>query len=170
MVAFSGVEKLRCARKIVKFKTEHPSARVDTSVYDSFIAGEAAKIEANRDVLWPGAKNLDHWSGKKMHERVNYLGSPFDQIYAVEYPRLSWCVHAGLTGVSALRLESFTALCGVALKSSTDSYEQILLAVIEEFRIGKADDKIKQKLMAAKFLPFTSGKAEAEELFRQLVH
>ena len=102
-------------------------------------------------------------SGEKMHKRVKRLGAPFDEIYAVQYPRLSWYVHAGLTGVSGLKLESFTALCGVALKSSTDSYEQILLAVIEEFKIGKADDKIKEKLTASKFLPFTNGMAEAEE-------
>jgi hypothetical protein len=169
MLVFSEVEKLRCAKKILDFKASHPGASVDDSIYQSFVAAEEQKIQAKKDVLWPGQQQVEHWSGMKLWKRVKLLGSPFDETYHVEYPRLSWYVHAGLTGITNLKAETFLALCGVALKSSTDSYEQILLAVVDEFKIGKADQKIKDKLVAAKLLPFTNSKEEAELFFKATV-
>lgn len=169
MVAFSEVEKLRCARKIVKFKADHPSTKVDDSMYRSYIAAEEKRIDANQKTLWPGVKRVEHWSCEKLHERVKSLGSPFDEKYEFEYPRLSWYVHAGLTGIAGMKTETFTYLCGVALKSSTDSYEEILLGIIDELKIEKADHTIKNKLTVAKLLPFTNSKAEAEVFFRQVV-
>jgi hypothetical protein len=77
-------------------------------------------------------------------------------------------VHSGLTGIVNLKLETFTAMCGVAIASSANSYESILLSVIEEFKIGKADEKIKGKLMAAKFAAFSEDQAEADLIFRHL--
>jgi hypothetical protein len=169
VLAFSEVEKLRCARKIVQFKADHPNASIDPTVYSSYIAAEGARIDANKTTLWHGLSRVEHWSGKKLPDRVNLLGAPFEELYAVEYPRLSWYVHSGLTGVSGLRADSYYALCGVALKSSTDSYEQILLAIIDEYRIGRADDSIRQKIRAARLAPFASNQAEADALYRQLV-
>jgi hypothetical protein len=169
MISFSEVEKLRCARKIVKFTAGHPHAQVGPKNYASYIAAEGSRIDANKATLWPGLKRIEHWSGEKLFERVMRLGSPFEEIYAVEYPRLSWYVHAGLTGISGLKADTFFALCGVALNSSATSYEQILLAMIDEFKIGKADDRIRDKLKAARLLPFAGNQAEAERLYRQLV-
>src|SRR5258708_6699568 len=37
ILAFSDVEKLRAARKIVKYKAANPTAAVDASIHDSFI-------------------------------------------------------------------------------------------------------------------------------------
>lgn len=169
MLVFSEVEKLRCARRILDFKASHPAAAIEDSVYRSFVTAKAQNIEAKKNALWPGQKLVEHWSGIKLAKRVELLGAPFDERYAVEYPRLSWYVHAGLTGVANLEAGAFLALCGVALRSSTDSYEQILLAMIDEFKIGKADQKIKDKLNVAKLLPFTNSKEEAERFFNSIV-
>lgn len=169
MIAFSEVEKLRCAEKIVKFTADHPNAGVNPTNYASYIASQRTRIAANKATLWPGVARIEHWSGEKMVERVKRLGAYFEEIYAVEYPRLSWYVHAGLTGVSFLKTDTFFALCGVALHSSTESYEQILLAMIDEFKIGKADDKVRDKIKAARLVPFAGNQAEAEQLYRQLV-
>jgi hypothetical protein len=170
MLSFSEVEKLRCARKIVEFKGKNPNSYVDDSVYRSFISAEENRIDDIKKRLWPGQDRVEHWSGQKLYKRVECLGAPFKEIYEVQYPRLSWYVHSGLTGVMGLKKATFVAMCGVALKSSTDSFEIILLRVIDEFKIGMADEKIKKKLAAAKLLPFTNSQHEAEEFFRQVVH
>src|SRR5205085_12307415 len=62
MIAFVDVDKLRCARKILKFHAAHPVTKVDTLIYSSFVASESSRIEALRVKLW-GLKKLSHWSG-----------------------------------------------------------------------------------------------------------
>ena len=42
-----------------------------------------------------------------MQKRVEELGQTFNEIYAVEYPRLSWYIHSGLAGFANLQQESF---------------------------------------------------------------
>jgi hypothetical protein len=168
MIGFIDVEKARCARKIIKFKVVHPTIQRDVSIYQSFIAHEGVRIDAMKATLWPGVKRLEHWSNKSLKDRAALLGTKYDEIYEVEQPRLSWQVHSGLAGISYQKMESYTALCGVAIASCTDSYEGILLSVIEEFKISKADDKIKGKLKAAKLAAFAKDQAEADLIYRQL--
>jgi hypothetical protein len=168
MIGFIEVEKLRCARKIVRFKAAHPTIKRGDAIYQSFIAAEGARNDTMKARLWPGVNRLNHWSGRTLKGRAELLGTKYEEIYEVEQPRLSWQIHSGLTGIANLKLETFTAMCGVALASCADSYEGILLSVIEEFKIGKADEKIKAKLLAAKFAAFAKDQAEAELRFRQL--
>src|SRR5580658_8512412 len=44
MITFTDVEKLRSARRIVSFKSANPSAQVDATIYDQYVAGNAARI------------------------------------------------------------------------------------------------------------------------------
>jgi hypothetical protein len=53
MIAFIDVEKLRCARKILKFHAVRPITKVDPAVYSSFVAIEGPRIDALRTTLWP---------------------------------------------------------------------------------------------------------------------
>ena len=169
IMAFSDVEKLRAARKIVKFKGAHPDATVDATVYDSFIASDAKRIEAERGSLWPGVKKLTHWSGLDLSQRVELLKAPFDEIYDVEYPRLSWYVHSGLTGFVNLKAETFNMLAANQNKLAGECYIVVLTAVIDEFGIEKGDSKVKNKLKLAKMLPFTDGPEQADELQMELL-
>ena len=61
--AFSEVEKLRAAEKMVAFKMTHPSSKVDASIRSVFITNNKVTIETQRNRLWPGVKPLKHWSG-----------------------------------------------------------------------------------------------------------
>jgi|HubBroStandDraft_1064217.scaffolds.fasta_scaffold00874_5 hypothetical protein len=106
ILAFSDVEKLRAARKIVKYKAANPAAAVDATIHGAFITSEEARIEAERNTVWPGLKRVTHWSGMDLSKRVALLQAPFDEIYEVGYPELSWYVHSGLTGFVNLQAES----------------------------------------------------------------
>lgn len=169
MLAFADVEKLRCARKIVKFKTANPNANVDVTGYASFITNKQKAIDNNQRILWPNKNRVDHWSDLKLGKRVALLKAPFEEIYEVDYPRLSWYVHSGLTGVISLKAETFTYICSYAFKLAVDAYWEVLLTVIRKFKIDKANEKIEQKMKAARMLPFTDSPKQAEELLRELL-
>lgn len=143
---FTDVEKLRSAHKILGFKKANPNAAVDTTIYNSFVADNKSRIEAAKSSLWPMTKKLSHWSGLHMQQRAELVKSPFQEIYEVKYPMLSWYVHSGLTGVVNLNAESFTVLCGVAFQIATEAYRELLLTMIREFKIAKADEKIEGKV------------------------
>ena len=171
MIAFVDVEKLRCARKIVAFKNKHPSSKVDDSLYRSYIASEGARIDAEKARLWPALKkpNPDGWADMGLKGRSVLAGLDYEEIYEIEQPRMSWQVHSGLTGVVNLKAESFTHMAGVAIGSCIRSYETILSAVVDEFQIGKADDKIKNKLMVSKLLPWEDDPVKARQLYLEAI-
>lgn len=162
IITFSDVEKLRAARKITAFKTKNPNAAVDVAAHDSFIKIYEPRINVQRQRLWPSLKRLDHWSGLNLRERVERLKAPFDQIYEVNYPQLSWSVHSGLTSVVNLKAETFTTMCGVAFSLMGESYSEVLRTVIREFKIQKVEKEIEKKLNLAKLLPFADSAEQAD--------
>ncbi|MGA2921163.1 MAG: DUF5677 domain-containing protein [Candidatus Sulfotelmatobacter sp.] len=164
MIEFVDVEKLRTARKALRFKAAHPSAQVETTIYDTFIASNGSRIEAARRALWPKPETMSHWSGMRMSGRVKLLNPPFEEIYEVHYPQLSWQVHSGLTGIVNLKAETFTVMCGQAFKLAADSHRETLLTMIDEFKLEKANRKIKAKLKVATLLPFTDTKEQEDSL------
>jgi hypothetical protein len=168
MTAFVDEEKLRASRKIVKFKNANPSAVVDLTPYNYFIAKNQVRVDALRKRIWQKNNRVDHWSGLHMAGRVALLKSPFDQIYELEYPGLSWYVHPGLTGVVNLKAETFTYICSNAFKLAADAYWEVLLTIIRKFKIAKANEKIELKMKVAKVLPFTDNDEQVEMLTRSI--
>jgi hypothetical protein len=167
IVAFSDVEKLRAARKIVKYKAANPSAAVDATVHDTFVKNNAQRIEGERATIWLGIKKVDHWSARNLADRVGLLKAPFDEIYEVEYPRLSWYAPAsGLTGFANLDARTLNQLAGYQNKLAGESYVTILTAVIDEFGLEKVNRNIKTQLGLAKIMPFSTTPEEKLELER----
>jgi hypothetical protein len=167
MIGFIDIEKLRCAKKVITLKAKNPSSPIDDSLYKSYVASEETRINAMKSKLWPMVNKLNHWSNKNLKDRCELLGDPYGSIYEFEYPRLSWQVHTGLTGIANLKTETFTGIAGAALSSSVTAYEAILTSIIKEFQISSADGKIFQKLRVAKLLPFTDGDEEARQIMRE---
>jgi hypothetical protein len=176
--AFAEVEKLRAAEKIVAFKAAHPNSKVDTSIVSAFIANNKASVEAQRTKLWPETqatkqhpkgKPLPHWSGKNLRERTVLLGHPFDEVYEVKYPQMSWYTHsAGQTGFD-LKRETYPKLAGVYFELAAMCYMVTLTTIIEEFKLATADDKIKNKMRYAQMMPFTDTDEQLQALERELV-
>ena len=154
MVAFDEVERLRTARKVVRYKQAHPDADIDLGSYLPFIANNEKRVDALRKSIWSKSTAKYHWSGIRFAERVASLGAEMDRIYEVDYPRLSWYVHSGVTGVINLKSETFVHLCANAFSLAADSYREVLEAIIRKFKIEKAISNIDFKLYAAKVFPF----------------
>jgi hypothetical protein len=170
MLAFVDVEKLRSARKILKFHSKKPLTKADPAIYASFVTAEGARIDALQAHLWPGTKTKDlkHWSAKNLPERVTLLNGPFEELYVLTYPHLSWLVHAGLTGVINLKSETFTTMCGYAFILAADGYREILQAMIEVFKIAKAVPNIDKRMRVARLLPFTETQEQVNQLMASL--
>jgi len=78
------------------------------------------------------------------------LGKPFDELYELQYPQLSWYVHSGITGVANLQAGTFALMAGICFTIVLESYVQILEALINEYKIYHADDRLKKKLDLAR--------------------
>ncbi len=172
MVFSVDVEKLRIAKKMVAFAASNPSRAIDVSSQTEFISKHETRIEHNRKTLWPHLKktgDLKHWSTMTLPERVALLGEPFDEMYNSHYPRLSWYVHSGLTGILNLPSDFFPMVHGFALSLSIACYSKILEAVIREMKINIADDKIFDTLKYATLLPFSKSPEDELALFHELL-
>ena len=170
IIAFGELERLKRARKIVKFTETHPnhSPRLDDPLFKSFIDREGSRIESNSNRLWPNKKiALTHWSQLNLRQRAELIGDKILEMYDSEYQMHSWYVHAGITGVINTEPEFYWVLCGVALVFAADSFELILGSVIRLCNLEQADAKIWKKLECSKMLSFTESDAQATELWRQ---
>jgi hypothetical protein len=160
---FTDVEKLRSARKILDFEERHGVKQ--SSAHKEFVDKNAQRINDAQKKFWPGVKRVDHWSLLDLSARTRKLGAPFDEIYYGNYPQMSWYVHSGVTGVANGNPQLFADLAGVAFIITYHSYEQILEAVIDEFKLHKADETLMTKLKFAKLVAF----AETEDAVRELL-
>ena len=172
IVAYPDLEKLRSCRKIAAFRKANPEEPLpDINIFQGFIDANATRIERQWKTLWPGVKlsDITHWSALRLDQRVRFLGSPFERLYAVNYPQMSWFVHSGLTGVLNLEKATFQAFAGTAFTVAAEAYMAVLGAIIAELKLEKATEKINELLLLAKMLPFTDDDRQAQQLRRELL-
>ena len=164
---FEQVEKLKTSRRIVTYKAAHPDADVVSKPYEAFIQSDGARIDQEKERLWPGA-SVKHWSRMNMEQRCKKLGDEFDELYQVHYAQFSWYVHPGITGFANVPIETLLALCGVAFRVLMVCYAIILEAIVNEFKLFEADARVKSRIVFAKMLPFTDSQAEIDALAQAL--
>ena len=166
ILAYADVEKLRTAKRITTFKANNPTTDIDTTPYDIFIANRSTTIQNLQNSMWPGNPKPKHWSGLTLEGRANMLKAPFDEIYAMDYSRISWYAHPGLTGIINIPAVTFIHLCAYAFHLTAKAYQECLLTIIKEFKLSIANDKIEKLLILAKQLPFTDTPEQVEALTR----
>ena len=124
--------------------------------YEAFVKANEKRITHEQHNLWPGVTKVRHWSGcPDLAARAQKLGDPFDEMYQVNYPQLSWYVHSGVVGVSNPSGQLFVDLVGVAYIITFHSYRKILDAVAAEFKLHQVDPTLKAKMMYAQHVAFT---------------
>jgi hypothetical protein len=167
--AFTDVEKIRAARKIVAYKAANPTSKTNATVHQGFIKSNESRVAVEQAKLWPGVKKIEHWSGLNLKQRVALLKMPYEEIYEVRYPQLSWYSHsAGVSGFT-LKASSFELLAGSHFQLAGEFYMMTLTAVIAEYKIEKVDEKVMKRMKLALQLPFTDTDAEAVALEKALL-
>jgi len=112
---------------------------------------------------------VSHWSGLKIKQRAALLGEPFEEMYEVKYPELSWYTHAaGLMGFD-LKASSFEALASTHHYLTAQLYKLVLGVIIDEYQFVKWDSKILHKMKQAELMPFTDTDDELRALERELL-
>ncbi len=182
--AFSKVERLRVARRIVAFHAptpEHVSDPPESAaepmepkwVHEKFIADNATEIDALAKKFWPKQfeknKAVSHWSGKDLRQRAILLGDPFDEIYDVEYAELSWYVHPGVGVIATFDKEIYPVICGKAYGIAIRCYFQTLRFMIDELRLREYDNLIEKKLEFARLAAMSEDEQQAKALRRELL-
>jgi Family of unknown function (DUF5677) len=167
MVAFQRLERLKAAQKAVAFASTHTlEFSIDLSPYRAFIAANQVAIEAEAIKFWGNLK-ATHWTKKDLSKRAALLGKPFEEIYESLYKILSWHVHPGIAGIVNMKPETFPYLFGISCQIAARSYEEILRAVIKEFRISAGTPDIDNKLTFAKLRAGAKGDPEIEAKMRR---
>jgi hypothetical protein len=169
MTAHAEVEKLRLATKIIKFKAANPGVTTDTTIYQNYINHNSVRIAAVQKSIWSNLTRVVHWSGMTLADRCTFLKSPFDQIYAEDYPRISWYTHPGLTGVANVSFVTFIHVCGYAFHLAVKSYEQSLRSAVRVFKLSMGNEYIEARLDAALKLPFTDTDEQVQVLRKRAV-
>lgn len=167
MVAFQRLDRLKAAQKAVAFASNNTlEFPIDLSPFQAFIAANQVAIEAEAVKFWGGLK-VSHWSKKDLSQRAALLGKPFEEIYESLYKILSWHVHPGIAGIVNMKPETFAYLFGISCQIAARSYEEILRAVIKEFRISAGTPTIDKELTFAKYRAGAEGNLEVEAKMRR---
>jgi hypothetical protein len=164
--AMTHIERLTAAEEVVTFKEGHPDAQVHADLYQRYIDEQGAAIKAEKQKFWPGNNRVNHWLNKKMGKRIEGLGEPYERIYEAHYPQLSWYSHSGVTGVWNVSGEMLAAFVGICYQIAVESYMQILEILANEFKLYRADPKLKDKIQYAKFVAFARNQREADAAMR----
>ncbi|HWB84495.1 MAG TPA: DUF5677 domain-containing protein [Bryobacteraceae bacterium] len=166
ITAFIECEKLRAARKIMKYGVNDTKKAGLLSIYMDYIKQNGDRIDAEQQRIWPGKRKVGHWSVKDMAQRCELLGGEFDELYSFHYAELSWYVHSGVIGVANVDQDTIAHLCGIAFQIIVKCYSLILEAIINCFQMYNADDRLKKKIVLARMLPFTESERERAALAR----
>ena len=181
--AFSKVERLRVARRIVKFHSEHGDAKPSSNaafeplepntVYEKYIADNAGDIDAIAAKYWPkhveNKKTIPHWSGQDLRQRALLLGNPFNEIYDVNYAELSWYTHPGVGAIATLDKEIYPLVCGKAYAIAIRCYCETLRFMIGELGLLQSDPLIEKKLEFARLAAFSENQKQADQLRHELL-
>lgn len=157
---------------VLRYEKEHGLSRlVNTKARREYAWVERQGINEDVAALWTKDerdRGLKHWSGLSLAYRVKKLDAQYQEVYATHYAGLSWQVHAGLTGVTNLKRETYLSMCVQTLDLSMRFYEDAQKAIIKEFRLLHHDPKMLDKLRFARLVPFTKSQEDIDELKRDL--
>ena len=121
--------KLRAARRMTEFYTQHPHLHFDQVSFDvhtAFVKNNEASIDAASRALWGWNKKLnrpnvpDHWASKageptfSLPKRAKALGPRFEQLVVDQYDMRNFHIHSGVAGTAFQNAETMTATCALA--------------------------------------------------------
>lgn len=143
---FIDVQKLKAARRVVRFFGENPTLDTRPSYAESqrdFIRDWEALTEAKAKILW--GKNTagkpalpEHWSEMNLPDRAARLGKDVELTVIRGYDSRNFAIHTGLAGVMYLEKTHFEMLCALGLQTIGECALEAQKIVGKEFELSKA--------------------------------
>jgi hypothetical protein len=146
VAAFMEAQKLKAARKILKFFADNPMLDPSLSPIDvqrEYVKNNEVRIDAQTESLWgldkrQKPKTLEHWTELDLKSRAVKLGKQFELLVNEGYDQRNFLIHTGLTGVSGLNSTDLTCLCALSYKTAHECLLGTFTVVVSELRLNAA--------------------------------
>jgi len=157
-IAFMEAQKLKAAKKTLKFFDDNPGLDpgIDPSVSPldpqrQYVANNEARIDAQTAKLWGkdshGRPRLPaHWTGLDVKSRAIKLGKQFELLVNQGYDYRNWLVHTGVAGISGLDSTSFTNLCALSYKTVHECLRGAFRILADELKLRAALEPFDEQL------------------------
>ena len=106
LFAFAEYQKLKSARRTVRFFAEHPQLDESPSAaspHQAYITANADRVDAQTFELWgtPGQKppKPEHWTAMNIPERARAVGPEAQLLVLHGYDMRNFAVHSGVAGI-----------------------------------------------------------------------
>jgi hypothetical protein len=146
VVAFMEAQKLKAARKTIKFFDNNPTLLPSRSAIDAqreYVKNSEVRIVAQTETLWgmdrtKKPKTPEHWTEWDLKSRAIKLGKAFELLVNEGYDQRNFLIHSGVTGVSGLNWRDFTILCALSYKTVHECLLGTFTVLVEELKLRAA--------------------------------
>lgn len=150
-LAFTDWQKLKAAKRMDRFFTDHPdldSQPSKATAHRNFLSTDGQRVEQLVQHLWGQNAKPEHWSNLNLVDRAKKLDKDVEYLVMKDYDRRNFYVHTGLAGVFNLSKENFEALCAFALNLIGDCLLNELQILGKELKLSQAIPKYDDALDA----------------------
>jgi hypothetical protein len=145
ILAHIKVQKVKAARRIIKFYTTNPDLDTNpsyTEPHRAFLATSKELTLAKAEILWGKDKNgklrlPDHWSGVGLPKRAQKLDKAIEHRVAQGYDMRNFAVHTGLGGVINFEMTHLAMQCALSLRDIGECAAAALRIIGQEFELYK---------------------------------
>jgi hypothetical protein len=155
IVALVDFQKLKAARRTVRFFADHPELDATPSKaipHRGFIDAKGVEVEATAKRLWPRpdgkSPKPDHWTGVNLEVRAKILGVSEELQVLEGYDMRNFAVHTGLAGVMGFDATAFEIMCSQAVQGISACMLSALKIMGEELDVHAHVD-VYDKIIAA---------------------
>lgn len=140
VIAFTDAQRLKAARRTVKFFAAHPELDATPTFaapHAEFIANNEERITARNVALWGRASAPDHWTDWTLEKRAKELDATIELRVTQGYDMRNFAVHTGLAGIVGFDKAHFEILCAQSLEGIAKCMVEILKVIGREFQFDK---------------------------------
>jgi hypothetical protein len=140
--AFTEVDRFYVAKKVVEYNDSHDQSSI-SDIHQRNLLNTPGKEESIKQLIishWGKTntgkpKKPDHWSGLKIKERAEHLGSIYEELYIESYPLMSWSVHAGSSNYAGLEKDSLESMLGISHRISQNCFLEATILAAKVMKI-----------------------------------
>lgn len=161
VVAFMEAQKLRAARRTLRFFADNPTLLTSPSAVDpqrDYVKKGEARIDTQTEKFWGldrkgNPRTPDHWTGRDLKSRAIMLGKHFELLVNEGYDHRNFLIHTGLAGVSGLNRKDFTILCALSYRTIHECLLGTFTILVEELKLKAALESFHEQREQLRLIP-----------------
>jgi hypothetical protein len=161
IVSFTEMQKLKAAKKTLKFFEDNPQFDPSPSPIDTlrdYVKNNETRINAQTENLWGKdrkgkLKAPEHWTERDLKGRAVVLGKSFELLVNEGYDQRNFLVHTGLAGVAGLNSTHFTILCALSYKTVNECLLGAFRVLVSELNMKATLEPFDEQLEQLRRIP-----------------